>query len=198
MMPIIFHATYDPDSGTSFTVSSGGLLQYSSTHLAHDGNNVRFYSSAGTPLYVYKLDSPDPQDPATDGALSLSPAAIYMSGKCDNGDDNDGYFYSAVFECDSKLKTSSGKDHTVYIEPSEDHWADYMSLSLYDDYGYSLSNPYYFASEGSNSNPYFERFKLRCYAPEPGTFEATLVYTAYQGSPYPEIRVPIVIILYPV
>lgn len=186
-----YNFVYNTSSGSNFSVSSGGLLQYSGTRLAHNNNYVRFYSSAGTPLYVYKLDSPDPQEPATDGGLSVSPAAIYMSGKCDD-DNNDGIFYSALIECTSELKTTSGKDHVVDFEYSDD-WADYMTLTLCDEDGYALKTPYYYASNGTAINPEFQYFKIKCYAPEPGTFEATLVYTAYQGSPYPVVRVPIVI-----
>lgn len=181
-----YNFTYNTSSGTYFSVSSGGLLQYDSKHLAHNGNNVRFYSSSGTPLYVYKLNTPDPQTPASSDGLYLSPATIYMSGKSE-----DTYFYSSFIKWET---TYNSKSHQLWIEPSADNWATGMELEFYqDDYGYSFNGNFTSGSYASPSNPEYGGFNLRCKPSEPGTFEAELVYTAYSSYPYPELRIPIVI-----
>lgn len=181
-----YNFTYSTSSGTYFSVSSGGLLKYDSKPLAHNGNYVRFYSSSGTPLYVYKLNTPDPQTPASSDGLYLSPATIYMSGKSE-----DTYFYSSFIKWET---TYNSKSHRLWIEPSADNWATGMELEFYqDDYGYSFNGNFTSGSYASPSNPEYGGFNLRCKPSEPGTFEAELVYTAYSSYPYPELRIPIVI-----
>ena len=179
-----YNFKYSDLSGDEFTISNSGLLQYSGTHLAHNGTKVRFYSSAGTPLYVYKLNTPNPLTPASNDGLEVVPAEIYMSGKSDNGEAPYGLFYSAWITC-----TSDGHknvNHRVSIT-GQDFPVD-MWVNMYEeDIDYEAWSGYFTPSSSYD----WVTFRILCYAPQPGTFHATLTFTEF--GTHATVEVPIVI-----
>lgn len=170
-------------SAASFTISNTGLLQYSGTRLAHNGNHIRFYSSDGNPLYVYKLNTPNPLSPASNAGLEIGPASIYMSGKSDNGAAPYGVFYSGWISYETTGYKS--KNHQISIIDDDDFPA-YMYVHLYDE-----NDEYWDGYFTPSSTTDFGRFRLYCYAPTAGVYHATLKFIEYGTKNY--VEVPIVI-----
>ena len=180
-----YNFVIDGIANDQFTVSNAGWLQYSTTRLAHNGNNVRFYSTAGTPLYVYKLNTPDPLGPASNDGLELGPANIYISAKADNDVSPYGLFYSGMLS----YETTGYKkvEHQILIVDDDD-FPEYMYLSLLDEFGDGWSGHF-----TPSSTSEFGTFQLSGYAPEAGTFHATLKLIEYGGNHYVEVPITITV-----
>ncbi len=178
-----YSAPYDFVFGTSyaetFTISNTGLLQYDGTRLAHNGNNVRFYTSAGTPLYVYKLNTPNPLTPATNAGLTISPAAIYVSGKAGTTFNSGNIYY----------ETSGYKSvqHQMFITDDND-FDEGMSTNFYYE-----NDAYWSGHTTPTSNYEMDVFYISIYAPTPGTFHGTLRFIEYGTNNYVEVSLVITV-----
>ena len=139
----MYKFTYSTSSNTSFTINSSGHLVCSTTRLAHYGDYVRFYGSAGTPLKVYQVGSPKVYEDECDGDLCVNPDAINIGGEYNGAED-------ALLESDKFTVTTkySGKSHYVYVEYDDDELAiDVYDYDLDEVFG---SNGYYTAGSGTD------------------------------------------------
>lgn len=164
----MYKFTYSTSSNTSFTINSSGHLVCSTTRLAHYGDYIRFYGSAGTPLKVFVVGSPKVYGEECDGNLCINPDVINMAGEYNGTED-------ALLESDKFTVTTtySGKTHYVYVEYDDDE----LRFDVYD-YEYDEpfgSNGYYTAGTGED----ISQLKIVCDASAAGTYSATLHVYAY-------------------
>lgn len=166
----MYKFTYSTSSGTSFTINSSGHLVCSTTRLAHYGDYIRFYGSAGTALKVYKVGSPKVYGEECDGNLCVNPDVINMAGEYDGVSDAE--INSSLFVVTTEY---TSKNHYVYVECSEPS----LSFGIYD---YDYEEP--FGSNGHytpSSSPDVSRLMIKCWASATGTFDAILHVYAYDA-----------------